>query len=62
MGLIKFILGWIMWVIILILSLIFSLITWNWKEILPLNTKPIIIEMFGKSTWEVMTGDYSDDV
>jgi hypothetical protein len=51
---VKFTVGWIMWVIIFLLSLIFSLITWNWKETQYLDMKNVITEICGKSTWNCM--------
>ena len=58
MKLIKFILGWLMWIIIFILSLMFSLITWNWKETYTLDMEVVISELFGKSTWNIMLGQH----
>jgi len=51
---VKFIAGWIMWVIIFLLSLLFSLITWNWKETIGLDMENAITEICGKSTWNCM--------
>jgi hypothetical protein len=50
----KFIFGWIAWVIVFILSIVFSTITWNWKETLAMDMEIIISEICGKSTWETM--------
>jgi len=52
---IKFILGWIVWITILLLSLIFNTITWNWKETYTQNMETIITEICGESTWKIMT-------
>jgi len=51
---VKFIVGWIMWIIIFLLSLIFSLLTWNFKETSTINMKVVMIEICGKSTWKCM--------
>ena len=51
----KFIFGWIVWVIVFILSILFSVITWNWKETLALDMELVITEICGKSTWDIMT-------
>jgi len=50
----KFVFGWIMWIILFLLSMLFSLITWNWKETYALDMERVIIEICGKSTWETM--------
>lgn len=55
----KFIFGWFIWIMILIINIIFSLLTWNWKETVNINMKNIIIEICGKTTWIIMTGDYN---
>lgn len=60
MEIVKFILGWIMWFVLFVLSLLFSLLTWNWNDSSDLNMKTAIIELFGRSTWEAMTGDYEE--
>jgi len=51
---VKFLAGWIMWVIIFLLSLLFSLITWNWKETVALDMENVITEICGKNTWDCM--------
>lgn len=53
----QFIFGWLIWIIIFILSIIFNLLTWNWKETFTLDMRTIIIEMCGESTWVIMTND-----
>ena len=52
---VKFIFGWIIWVIVFSLTIIFSIITWNWTETLSLDMENVITEMCGKSTWHIMT-------
>jgi cytochrome b subunit of formate dehydrogenase len=51
---VKFITGWIMWITIFLLSLLFSTITWNWKETVSLDMENVITEICGKSTWNCM--------
>jgi hypothetical protein len=51
---VKCVLGWVMWIIIFLLSLIFSFITWNWKETVGLDMENTITEICGKSTWGCM--------
>jgi hypothetical protein len=53
--LIKFIFGWTIWIIVFILSILFNLVTWNWKETWTLDMEVVITEICGKSTWEIMT-------
>jgi hypothetical protein len=52
----KFIFGWVIWLVLFLFSLFFSIITWNWKETYTLNMKTVITEICGKSTWDIMTG------
>jgi hypothetical protein len=52
--LIKFIFGWTIWIIVFILSILFNLVTWNWKETLTLDMEVVITQICGKSTWEIM--------
>jgi hypothetical protein len=54
-NIIKFIYGWIVWVIAFILSIVFSIITWNWEETLSLDMEIVITQICGKSTWNIMT-------
>lgn len=56
----KFILGWMIYLIVIVLSLIFSTITWNWKETYTMNMKYIITEICGKSTWKYMMLGYDE--
>lgn len=53
--LVKFIFGWIIWIIVFILSISFSVITWNWTETLALDMEKVIKQICGKSTWKIMT-------
>lgn len=47
-----------MWVVIFLLSLLFSTITWNWKETYTLNMQTVVTEICGESTWScMMLGD-----
>lgn len=55
LNIIKFIFGWIVWVITFVLSIVFSVITWNWSETLSLNMENVITEICGESTWDIMT-------
>lgn len=51
---IKFLLGWIIWWLIFLISIIFSLLTWNWKETYTISMKNVIVEICGESTWNIM--------
>jgi hypothetical protein len=51
----RFVMGWILFIIILILSLFYSLIFWNWKETFTLDMKVVISEIAGKTVWNDMT-------
>jgi hypothetical protein len=50
----RFILGWVLYVIILFLSLFYSLIFWNWKETYTLDMEIVIKEIAGKTILDVM--------
>jgi hypothetical protein len=50
----KFILGWTVWILIFLISLVFNIIVWNWKETITMDMEKIVIEICGKSTWNVM--------
>jgi hypothetical protein len=52
--LIKFIFGWTIWIIVFTLSILFNLVTWNWKETEALDMEVVITQICGKSTWEIM--------
>lgn len=54
-NIIKFIFGWIFWVIVFVLSVLFSIITWDWEGTLTLNMEIVITQICGKSTWNIMT-------
>jgi magnesium-transporting ATPase (P-type) len=53
--LMRFVMGWLLWLIILIISLFYSIIFWNWKENLPLDMEIVIKEIAGKTIWNAMT-------
>lgn len=53
--LMRFIMGWLLWLIILFISLFYSTIFWNWKETLPLDMEIVIKEIAGKTVWNDMT-------
>lgn len=52
---VKFVLGWMIWIIVFVLSIAFSVLTWNWKETLSLDMEKVMKQLCGKSTWKVMT-------
>jgi hypothetical protein len=51
----RFIMGWILYIIIFFISIFYSLIFWNWKETFTLDMKDVITEIAGKSVWNDMT-------
>lgn len=57
----KFIIGWIVWILIFSISIANSVIFWNWKETLSLDMEIAISEILGKSTWNIMIFKKSDD-
>ena len=50
----KFILGWCFWIFLLLFTIFFNLITWNWKETQDMDFSVVITEICGESTWKSM--------
>jgi len=51
----KFLVGWVIWIITFLLSIISSLIFWNWDETFTIDMKIVISEIAGESVWNAMT-------
>lgn len=54
MTILKFILGWMIWIMIFMLSLIYSFITWSWKETYTLDMERVMREVCGNTIWNYM--------
>jgi hypothetical protein len=52
--LLRFVIGWVTYIIVFLYSIIFSLILWNWEETFTIDMEVIITEILGKSVLNTM--------
>lgn len=53
-AILRFIIGWILWLVLFIISVIFSILVWNWSEAYTIDMEVIITELLGTKTWNIM--------